>query len=212
MEVSFRIPSVTKRESPAGQHRRQQQPYPPPGRRTAQQHRCRAEQQQTQTGPVTVEVASLVPQDSLTIPVTIDERDIHSLALGQTVQVRVEALSGREFTGTVTEIGRIGASSGGSSKYTVTVELRREEDMLPGMSASVTAALGTHTGIAIPVAALIQTGSRSYVYTALDEKTGEPASPVEVTPGFSDGEYVLILSGLSEGDTVYYPYYEALES
>lgn len=169
-------------------------------------------QQQTPTGPVTVEVASLVPQDFLTIPVTIDERDIHSLALGQTVQVRVEALSGREFTGTVTEIGRIGASSGGSSKYTVTVELRREEDMLPGMSASVTATLGTHTGVAIPVAALIQTGSRCVVYTSLDEKTGDPASPVEVTPGFSDGEYVLILSGLSEGDTVYYPYYEALES
>lgn len=168
-------------------------------------------QQQTQTGPATVEVASLVPQASLTIPVTIDERDIHSLTLGQTVQVRVEALSGREFTGTVTEIGRIGASSGGSSKFTVTVELRREEDMLPGMSASVTAALGTETGVAIPLAALTQTGSRCVVYTSLDEKTGDPASPVEVTPGFSDGEYVLIQEGLSEGDTVYYPYYEALE-
>ena len=27
----------------------------------------------------------------------------------------------------------------------------------------------------------------------------------------ADGEYVLIESGLSEGDTVYYPYYEALD-
>lgn len=169
------------------------------------------QQQQTVTGPKSVEVASLVPQQKLTIPVTIDEQDIHSLTLGQTVQVRVEALPGQEFTGTVTEIGRIGASSGGSSKYTVTVELARQENMLPGMSASVSAALGTESGVAIPVSALTQTGSRSFVYTARDEKTGDPGSAAEVKTGFSDGEYVLILEGLNEGDTVYYSYYEALE-
>ena len=168
-------------------------------------------QQQTQTGPQSVEVAALVPQGMLTIPVTVDERDIHSLKQGMTVEVRVEALSGRVFTGTVTEIGRVGVSSGGSGKFTVTVELTRQEDMLPGMSASVTAKLGTAEGIAVPVAALTQSDGKSFVYTALDEKTGEPISLTEVTTGVSDGEYVLIESGLSEGDTVYYPYYEALD-
>ena len=158
-----------------------------------------------------VEVAALVPQGMLTIPVTVDERDIHSLKQGMTVEVRVEALSGRVFTGTVTEIGRVGVSSGGSGKFTVTVELTRQEDMLPGMSASVTAKLGTAEGIAVPVAALTQSDGKSFVYTALDEKTGEPISLTEVTTGVSDGEYVLIESGLSEGDTVYYPYYEALD-
>ena len=170
-----------------------------------------AGQQQAETGPKSVALATLVSQDTLSLPVTVDEQDIHSLSLGQTVTIRVEALGNRTFPGTVTEIGRIGASSGGSSKYTVTVELQRQEDMLPGMSASVTAALTTESGIAIPTAALIQSGSRCLVYTALDEKTGEPASPMEVTTGFSDGEYVLIESGLDAGSTVYYPYYEALE-
>ena len=61
------------------------------------------------------------------------------------------------------------------------------------------------------MAALTQSDGKSFVYTALDEKTGEPISLTEVTTGVSDGEYVLIESGLSEGDTVYYPYYEALD-
>ena len=49
------------------------------------------------------------------------------------------------------------------------------------------------------------------VYTALDSETGEPASPVMVTTGVSDGETVEILSGLNQGDTIYYSYYDTLE-
>ena len=49
------------------------------------------------------------------------------------------------------------------------------------------------------------------MYTALDPETGEPASPVPVTLGVSDGERVQILSGLQEGDSYYYSYYDVLE-
>ena len=59
--------------------------------------------------------------------------------------------------------------------------------------------------------ALAEQGARTVVYTALDEKTGEPTDPVPVTVGLSDGKTAEILSGLEVGDTYYYSYYDVLE-
>ena len=46
-------------------------------------------------------------------------------------------------------------------------------------------------------------------YMAVDIDIGRLTDPVAVTTGVSDGEYVQLLSGLEEGQTVYYAWYEA---
>ena len=63
----------------------------------------------------------------------------------------------------------------------------------------------------IPSAALIEQDGQTMVYTAYDAKTQTLSDPVPVEIGLSDGERVQILSGLSEGDTVWYAYYDTLE-
>ncbi len=60
--------------------------------------------------------------------------------------------------------------------------------------------------LTVPAAAVYEDGTRIYVYTGLDEKTGELTNPVDVTTGASDGAYIEILSGLTTGDMVYYNY------
>ena len=65
--------------------------------------------------------------------------------------------------------------------------------------------------LTIPVAALVEDGGRTVVYTALDAETGEPASPVEVTIGVSDGITAELLTGLDSGAKYYYSYYDTLE-
>lgn len=167
------------------------------------------QEEATVTVPEEVTVASVTPQDTMTLEMPVDELDLHLVRVGQEAQVTLEAL-GKTFPATVTALSRTGESSGGNSKFTVTLILQREEDMLPGMNGAVSIPLETVSGLAIPVAALEQEGTRCFVYTALDPKTGEPASPVDVTTGRSDGEYVLI-EGLEEGTEVWYSYYEALE-
>lgn len=157
------------------------------------------------------EVAVVTPTETMTLDIVIDELDLHKVALGQQVTVTVDALVGATFEGTVTKIGQTGENSGGSSKFTVTVTLPREGDMLSGMNAAVTIPLGTEEGVAIPLAALYEDKNRTFVYTGLEEETGEPTAPVHVETGLSDGEYVLI-TGLEEGSAVYYGYYEALEN
>lgn len=63
--------------------------------------------------------------------------------------------------------------------------------------------------LCVPVAALDKEGSQDVVYTGCDEDGGRLTDPVAVTTGVSDGEYVQLLSGLEEGQTVYYAWYEA---
>ena len=158
-----------------------------------------------------VAIASVTPQETVTISVTVDELDVLRFYVGQTAAVTVEALPGQQFEATVTEISASGENEGGNSKFTVTVTLDKIAEMLPGMSASVSVVLETAEQVTcVPVAALIEKGTETQVYRSYDEETETFGDPVAVTTGVSDGEYVQILSGLEAGETVYYPYYDTL--
>jgi multidrug efflux pump subunit AcrA (membrane-fusion protein) len=66
----------------------------------------------------------------------------------------------------------------------------------------------TENVLTIPVAALNQRGSRSFVYTGFDSEKRTLTDPVDVELGVSDGQTVEVLGGLNEGDRVWYSYYE----
>lgn len=155
---------------------------------------------------------TVTPQDVVSLTITLDEKDISKVSVGQTAEVAVEAIRGETFEAEVVKVGTSGTNNGGSSKFTAKLELDYAENMLDGMSA--TAALPLYTKmdvLTIPVEALVEDGAQTVVYTALDEETGEPANPVPVTIGVSDGITAEILSGLQLGDTYYYSYYDILE-
>lgn len=155
---------------------------------------------------------TITPHSTVSLTIAIDQQDISKVQVGQKAQVEVGALKGQVFEAVVTQLGASGYSSGGSSKFDVKLELEMSEDMLDGMSATATIPLDTREAVlTIPVKALTEDGARTVVYTALDKETGEPTMPVEVQVGISDGESAQILSGLSEGDTYYYSYYDTLE-
>ncbi len=163
-----------------------------------------------ETAEYTVEKTSLcaiIPAETMTIDVSVDELDILSLSVGQEAAITLDALPGQSFTGTVKKINSTGTNDGGSTKYTVTMEVPRTEQMLDGMNASVRIEVSCLDSVlAVPAAAIYEDGNRTYVYTALDEKSGDPANPVDVITGASDGSNVEILSGLDAGATVYYSY------
>lgn len=117
----------------------------------------------------------------------------------------VDSIENEEFTGTVTEIDTTGTSSGGVTKYTAVVTIDKTDRMLAGMSASISVTTeGVEDALLIPEDALNQTSSTAYVYTSYDESAGELGGMVEITYGISNGTYLQVLSGLKEGDTVYY--------
>ena len=159
------------------------------------------------------ELMRISPMDTVSVEMLVDEMDILSVHIGQEAEVTVDALPGRAFTGTVTAIDPNGKNNGGNSKYTVTVTIPREENMLDGMNAMAVLTVGiTENVLWLPAEALAEQGFTTVVYTGFDEKTGEPSDPVEVTTGVSDGEKVEIVSGLDEGQTVWYIAYESAEA
>ena len=159
-----------------------------------------------------VTVLTISPNDTMTVTVSVDELDILSIQKGQTASVTIDALE-TTVEGTVTGIDTSGSSSGGVTRYTAEVTIEKTEQMLANMNASVEVQISQAEDVlVIPAAALQQRGTTTYVYTSYDEQSRELGGEVEVTTGVSDGTTAEIISGLTEGDTVYYNYSDSGES
>lgn len=148
---------------------------------------------------------TLSPDKTMSMSVTVDETEILSVSIGQSAEVSVDAIDGETFTGTVTGIDRAGTSSSGVTVYTAEVSIPKADGMLAGMSASATISIeGVENALLVPADAVSRSSSGYYVYTSCDEESGTLVGMVEVTVGITNSNYAEILSGLSEGDTVYY--------
>ena len=158
------------------------------------------------------QIASVTPQNTMTMEIVIDELDIRQLKVGMNAQVKINALGGEKYTAAITEIGNTGTGNGGNSKYTVVLTMDRAENMLSGMNATATIVLSTVKDVlTIPADALVEKGNQTVVYTGYDEENDILIDPVTVKVGISDGESVEILEGLANGKTYYYAYYDTLE-
>ena len=147
-------------------------------------------------------VATLSTGEKMSVTISVDEADILSLEVGQSVTVSVSSVSEDSFTGTLAEINRTSSSSG---TYSAVVELAKAEGMLAGMTASVSVRIqGVDDAILIPIEALHKTSDGAYVYTTYNEELQEYGGKVDVVTGVENSTYVEIKSGLSVGDTVYY--------
>ena len=148
-------------------------------------------------------VVTLSPDEKMSVTISVDESDILSLELGQTVTVSVPSVSEEEtFAGTLTEINRTSSSSG---TYSAVIEVEKVEGMLSGMTAKVSVQIeGVEDAILIPIDAVHKTSDGAYVYTSYNEEYQEYGGRVDVVTGLENSTYVEIKSGLSAGDTVYY--------
>ena len=154
-----------------------------------------------------VTLAVIYDLSELTFEMSVDELDVHSVAVGQSVEITADAFEGEMFSGKVTNISLASAYSNGVTNYPVTVTLDETKDLLPGMNVDGNIILAHADDVlVIPVDALMR-GNRVYVKdTSVTESNGSvPAGfrSVEVETGLMNDDYVEILSGLSEGDEVY---------
>ena len=152
------------------------------------------------------DMCTICPDLTMDITVNVDESHILSLEVGQGADVTISSIGEEVFEGTVKKISRAATtSSSGVTKYSAVISVDKTEKMLSGMSASVVIRIeGKENALIIPVDALHQTSSTSFVYTGYNNETHEFEGMVEVTTGVSNSNNVEILSGLNEGDTVWY--------
>lgn len=148
---------------------------------------------------------SIASGDEMTLTVNVDEMDILSIETGQKATITFDAIENKEYEGKITSIDKNGTTSNGTTKYPVEITLTKENSMMSGMNASVTITTSeVSDALLVPAAAVTEEGNTSYVYTEKDSKTGELSGKTEVQTGDTDGTNIVITSGLSEGDTIYY--------
>lgn len=90
---------------------------------------------QVYRGQLLCEIADL---SQLELSVEIDELDLRSIAVGDTLSYTLDAYAGETFSGTVTEIRPIGTVRQNATYFDVRVTLPSGKTFLPGMNATVT--------------------------------------------------------------------------
>lgn len=152
-------------------------------------------------------MAVIYDLSQVTFEMYVDELDVHSVQVGQTVEVTADAISDHTFTGKVTNVSLSSTSSQGVTNYPVTVTLDEVGDLLPGMNVNGKIIIAqAENALTIPVDALMR-GNTVYVQDdTVKESDGKvPAGFREVTveTGLISDDYVEIVSGLSEKEVVY---------
>lgn len=153
-------------------------------------------------------MAVIYDMSSYTFEMSVDELDVKQVKAGQDVVVTADAVSGKTFSGTVTNVSLQSSYSNGVTNYPVTVTLNEGMDeLLPGMNVDGVIILAeSKDALSVPADALMR-GNRVYVKddTVTEAVGNVPAGfrAVEVETGLISDDYVEITEGLSEGDEVY---------
>jgi RND family efflux transporter MFP subunit len=150
-------------------------------------------------------VALLHSGSSIEVEVAIPESLISEIRKGSRVTVIFDALPGKEFSGTVTEVGVAAVQF--ATTYPVTVRLtRRDSDVRSGMTAEVTFRFDSsdqRQHFIVPPVALGEDRAGRFLFVV------EPADPgygivrrKEVTVGELTSMGIEVLSGLEDGELV----------
>lgn len=151
-------------------------------------------------------ISSMIPLaiyydgDVLSVDVTVDQKDIGSIAVGQKVDV---SLNGDSVEGTVAAIATERAESGASKvNYTVTVNIENTEGAYTtGQTAEMTFVKEELQDVLyIPKQMVNEDSKGSYVWV----KNGNDEEQVYIQTGEDNDNYVVITSGLEEGQTCVY--------
>lgn len=145
----------------------------------------------------TVPVISIVNLDTVAVQANVGEDQVNAIQVGQKLMVKVSSVREEPFTGTVTNIAQ--AASSATKAYPVKIVIENPQHILkPGMFAEVTLNTSDEEGVIIPEEALAQDENGSFVWVVDSGRAARRG----VEAGHSDGRYVIIKSGLSEGETI----------
>ena len=148
----------------------------------------------------------------LEMTLSVDELQISSLSVGQSVIVTADAVSNSSYVGTVTRVSMKGTANGGTTVYPVTIRIDDIDGLRPAMNANAEIVVGeAKNALTVPNAAIVR---GSYVLVTQDSPSAADADGSMVAPdgyvyvpvitGVSDDNYTQILSGLTEADTIAY--------
>ena len=149
-----------------------------------------------------LEAVTLADLSVLELPVYVAEIDISKVQPGQPASITIDALPDQVVRGVVDRIAPTSESDSGVVNYEVTIRLDdlNLDNIRPGMTAVATVASGNEEpGWLVPGNALTEFEGETTVVVV---RNGQE-SRIEVTPGTSQGEWIIVQSpDLQAGDQV----------
>jgi RND family efflux transporter MFP subunit len=121
---------------------------------------------------------------------------ISAIHVGQTARVLVDGEPNAGYTGSVTQIGPVAASTG--QYFPVVITLKNPGNLLAGMTATANLSITGSGALVVPTEAIRIIDGTSYVYLL---QNGQ-AEQRKVVTGLSDGTRIQVSGELSKGDRV----------
>lgn len=150
------------------------------------------------SGDTLIQVADFT---HLKVSIRVDEYDIGSVKVGDACTITATATE-KQFDSQIATIDYVSASSGSVAYYTATAYVDVDDGVYPGMQATVTIPREQAENVVILKEAALSFDETNSAYVWMYNEEGQLEKvPVEV--GVSNGNYVGITSGLSDGDEVY---------
>lgn len=147
-------------------------------------------------------VATLADVTELQLTVNVAEVDIEQVYVGQPAEITLDALPGKSFEGTVSQVAPASDPESSVVNYPVTIQLTAED--LTGVRAGMTAVATlrnqeTASGWLVPLTAVQTVDGKAQVAVVRNGQTIN----VPVTPGAIQGEWVVVESPqIQAGDQV----------
>lgn len=135
--------------------------------------------------------------------VKINEVDIAKISKGLQVEIKPDAFSDSIYSGVVSSVANLAVNKEGSSKikvFPVEIDLNETSDkLLPGLTVSCRIIIGkVDNALMVPLDAVQEEAGVSFVY----RKTTSGFEKVTVETAQRNKDYVVIASGLEEGDKI----------
>ena len=142
-------------------------------------------------------IVRIVDTSTLEAVLNVPERELATMQAGLPVDLRVDALPGKTFTGTIDRISPVVDS--GSGTFRVIAEFDSGGLLQPGMFGRIGIDYDKRANATVvPRAALLDAGTNAAVFAVRDGK----AARVPVTLGYMDGQWAEVREGLTLGEQV----------
>jgi HlyD family secretion protein len=135
----------------------------------------------------------------------VDEADIASVYLGQPARIRIESFKNKTFAGRVTRIAPLGVEKDNVTTFEVRVSIDNpNHEIKANMTANAEILNQEHkNALSVPEQALVYDSQKNAFVDVPDSHGKNGLRRVAVKAGIANGSRTEILSGLSEGQTVY---------
>lgn len=136
--------------------------------------------------------------DVLRVFISVNEREVAGLAVGQHAHVELDAFPGQSFKGHVVRL----APALDPATRTLDAEVQldnREGRLRPGMYGRAAIVLGVHAGaLTVPVGAIQLSDNKAFVFV----RDGEVVRRRAIRTGVDGGDWLEVTGGLTEGEPV----------